>query len=152
MKKLTVLLFFIIFFVVFSFFATSKAYAKARIPVCFPCEAIDVVEELPDEEALNQGGSYLDLGYLHEEYGILFISFWNTNGKYVLTNEDKTTYYDISEEQLQELAKTYNVDVDGNPLGLWKKLGGKIILLIVIGIGIFVAFQKESEEDKAKSM
>lgn len=142
MKKLLFVLFFILF-------ATVNAQAKAGIPipVCFPCESIEVVEELPDEDALQQDGQYLELGYLYEEYGILFLSFWNTSGKYVLTNKEETAYYEVSEEQLQELKKTYNLELSENPLGIWKKLGGKMILVVLIGIGIFGATKKSKNEE-----
>ncbi|WP_338790036.1 hypothetical protein V9L05_04900 [Bernardetia sp. Wsw4-3y2] len=143
MKKLLFILFFI-------FFASLNAQAKARIPipVCFPCETIDVVEELPDEDALKQDGYYLEVGYLYEEYGFLFISFWNTNGKYVLCDKDETVYYEVSEEDLEGLKNTYNLELGENPLGIWKKLGGKIILVVLIGIGIFSALSKSEEKEE----
>lgn len=146
MKKLLILLFFVLF-------ASFDAHAKAGIPipVCFPCQSISVVEELPDEDALKQDGQYLELGYLYEEYGILFISLWNTDGQYVLCNKDETTYYEVSEEQLKELETKYNLDTGGNPLGLWKKLGGKLILLVLIGIGIFSAFSKSDDKESKEN-
>lgn len=142
MKKLLFILFFVVF-------ASANAHAKAGIPIpaCFPCTSMDIVQELPNEDSLKQEGQYLDLGYLYEEYGILFISIWNTDGQYVLCNEDKTIYYELSEEKLQQLKETHKLDVEENPLGLWKKFGGKIILLVLIGIGIFGAFSKSDDEE-----
>ncbi|WP_338768816.1 hypothetical protein WAF17_08575 [Bernardetia sp. ABR2-2B] len=135
------------------FFISVISYTQAKgipIPVCFPCEEITVVEELPDEENLKpeQAGYYLDLGYIYEEYGIVFIPFWNIEGKYVLYNKNHSTYYEITAEELQELQEKYDLDLDDNPLGLWAKFGGKLILMGFIGLAIFGMLSKSDEEEE----
>jgi len=128
-------------------FAT-QAQARKRIPACIPCEKIALVEDLPNDEALKEGGSHLNLGYLYKEYGIIFIPAWNTDGKYVLTNEGETTYYDITDEELEGIKKKYNLEISSSPLSFWKKIGGKIIYLIVIGLIIYGKFSPDDEEEE----
>lgn len=128
-------------------FAFNLQAKRFRIPVCFPCEKIATVQDLPDEENLKEAGSYLNLGYMYKEYGILFIPAWNEKGRYVLTNEDESVYYDLKEEELNELAKKYNVELSSNPLSFWKKIGGKIIYIILIALIVYGYFSKDEEEE-----
>ncbi len=128
------------------FFTTNIYARRRRIPACLPCEKIHLVEDLPNDESLLEQGSYLNLGYLYEEYGIIFIPAWNKEGKYVLTNEDETTYYDVSEDELAKLKEQYNLELSPNPLSFWKKIGGKIIYLIVIGLIIYGYLGKDDDE------
>lgn len=139
--KQIILLFFI------SLFA-FKAHARAKIPVCIPCEKIALVKDLPDDEYLQQDGSYLNLGYLHKEYGIIFIPAWNSGGQYVLTNEDKSMYYEIDEKQMAEIKEKYNLEFSSNPLSFWKKIGGKLIYLIIIGYFVYSKFFSSDDEDE----
>lgn len=143
--KQIILLFFI------SLFA-FKAHARRRgIPVCIPCEKIALVKDLPDDEYLQQDGSYLNLGYLHNEYGIIFIPAWNSGGKYVLTNEDQSIYYEVDEKQLAEIKEKYELSLSSNPLSLWKKIGGKLIYLIVIGYFVYSKFISSNEDDEEET-
>ena len=136
----------IILFLFFSFFVTTYSYARAKIPVCIPCEKIEVVKDLPNDKALLESGSYLNLGYLYEEYGAVFVPAWNTKGKYVLVNEAKTAYYDLTDDQLAQYTETYKLNLSDNPLSFWKKIGGKIIYLIFIGLIIIGKFGKDPEK------
>ncbi len=141
-----------IILLIFIALLANKAHArKGIIPVCIPCEKISLVKDLPNEEDLKQDGSFLNLGYLHNEYGIIFIPAWNSGGKYVLTNEDKTVYYEIDESQLEGIKQKYNVELSSNPLSFWKKIGGKLIYLAVIGFILYSKFfsKDEDEEDVA---
>lgn len=142
MKKIILLLF-------VAFFANEAHARRGRIPVCFPCEKIATVQDLPNEDSLKQNGSFLNLGYLHNEYGIIFIPAWNSGGKYVLVNNDESIYYDLSEAQLEELKKTHNLELSSNPLSFWKKIGGKLIYLIVIGFILYGQFSKGDDEEPA---
>ncbi|MNJ87671.1 hypothetical protein D3C87_51980 [compost metagenome] len=49
--------------------------AKAKIPVCIPCETIQTIQELPtDSEIQKLAGQKVNLSYLNNEYGILWMS------------------------------------------------------------------------------
>jgi len=136
-------------FAIFTLLLTTSTFAKARIPipVCFPCEDIAVIKDLPNDEALLQSGSYLNLGYLYEEYGAIFVPVWNNSGRYVLVNEAKTAYYDLSEEQLAEYKKAYDLELSSNPLSFWKKIGGKLVILLLLVLIIFVKTGSDDDDD-----
>jgi len=141
MKKLILL-------TIFSLFLSTYSFARGRIPVCMPCEKLEEVKNLPDDESLLESGEYLNLGYLYDEYGAVFVPAWNTKGRYVLINEAKTIYYDLTDEQLANYAKTYDVDTSGNPLSFWKKIGGKLIYLVLIGFAILSKLGKDPDEEE----
>jgi len=136
----------IILLIAFTVLCVNQAFAKrARIPVCFPCEKLALVEDLPDDENLKEGTDFLNLGYLYEEYSAVWIPAWNKKGKYVLVNEDETLYYDLTEAQLAELKTKYNLELSSHPLSLWKKIGGKIVYILLIG---FIVWSKLSPDDE----
>lgn len=141
----------IIFLTFFGLFISAYSYARKRIPVCIPCEKIEEVKDLPNDESLLESGSYLNLGYLYEEYGAVFVPVWNTTGKYVLINEAKDTYYDLTDEQLTEYSTAYNLDLSENPLSFWKKIGGKIVFLILLGLIIIGKFSKDPEKEEKET-
>lgn len=132
----------------FTLFLTSYSFARAKIPVCMPCEKLAEVKDLPNDESLLESGSYLNFGYLYEEYGVVWIPAWNTKGRYVLINEAKDSYYDLTDEQLTAYAEAYDIDLSANPLSFWNKIGAKIIYLILIGLIIFSYMGKDSDEDE----
>lgn len=137
----------VVLLIVFTVFVTSNSFARGKIPVCFPCEKVELVKDLPDDESLKEGSSYLNLGYYFEEYGIIYIPAWISSKKYVLMN-DGDTYYDLTDAQVKELESKYSLDLSSNPLSLWKKIGGKLIYLLVIGFLIWGQFSKNSEEEE----
>lgn len=138
-----------ILFTLFALFISVKSFARKRIPVCLPCEKLEEVQDLPNDESLLEAGTYLNLGYLYKEYGAVFVPVWNTSGTYVLINEDKTLYYEITEAQLEELKKTYNLELKPHPLSFWKKIGGKLVFLVVIALILYGKFGKDSDEEPA---
>jgi len=141
----------ILLLTIFTLFITSYSHARAKIPVCIPCEKLHEVQDLPNDEALLESGSYLNLGYLYNEYGAVFIPVWNTSGRYVLINEAKTVYYDLTEEQLLAYKEAYKLDLPSNPLSFWKKIGGKLIFLIIIGFILYGKFGKDPEEEEGET-
>lgn len=114
--------------------------AKAKIPLCFPCETIETIQELPtDSEIQKLAGQKVNLSYLNNEYGILWMSVWNTNGRYVLSDISNNTYFEIDPEIATVLKDKHNFDVATapDPLSFWKKFGGKIVFFILIGLLIW---------------
>lgn len=133
----------------------ASNYVSARggipIPVCFPCESIEIVEELPNNSEIQElAGEQVDIAYLNNEYGAIWVPVWNTDGRFVLSNKAKTTYYEIDDETAKILKEKHNFDITtaDNPLSFWTKIGGKLLvgalaLLMIWG-------QIPSKEDKVK--
>jgi hypothetical protein len=70
------------------------ANAKVKVPVCFPCETIESVQELPKESEIHtMAGETVNIAYFNNEYGAIWVPVWNSNGKYVLSNISNSTYY-----------------------------------------------------------
>ena len=147
----------IILLTIFALFVTTYSFARRGIPipVCMPCEKLEEVKDLPNDETLLVSGSHLNLGYIYEQYGAIFVPVWNTSGRFVLINESKTTYYDLTDEQLTEYQKAYDLDITSNPISFWGKIGGKLIVLLLVVIIVYLQFSKdpdEEEEEKPTSL
>ena len=109
--------------------------AKAKIPVCIPCETIQTIQELPtDSEIQKLAGQKVNLSYLNNEYGILWMSIWNTNGRYVLSDISNNTYFEIDTQAAKILKEKHSFDIETaeNQLSFWKKIGGKLVFLVII--------------------
>ena len=125
----------ILLIAIITFGTISIASAKARIPVCFPCEAMQQVQELPADSEIEQlAGEKVNLSYINNEYGLLWLSFWNTDGRYVLSDESNDSYYEIDEQAAQLLKEKHDFDIAtaDNPLSFMKKIGGKLILAVIL--------------------
>lgn len=145
MKKIVLLITFTVLF-------ANQAFAKrGRIPVCFPCEKLELVKDLPNDENLKEGTDYLNLGYFYKEYSAVWIPAWNTKGTYVLINEDQTVYYEITDTQLTELKTKYNLELADHPLSIWKKIGGKAVYLVIIAFILWSKFSPEKEEEEEET-
>lgn len=134
----------------------SLSSARARIPVCFPCESLQTVQELPADSEINTSPAQkLNVAYLNEEYGLLWMALWNTEGRFVLSNESNTTYYEIDAETEKFLKENHQFDVKtaDNPLSFWKKMGGKLVFIVVVG-GLLVggsSFKRKRKEPETKT-
>jgi hypothetical protein len=116
-----------------------SASARAKIPVCFPCESLETVKEIPTSSAINKmAGEAVHVSYLNKEYGILWTSVWNTDGRFVLSNASNSTYYEIDAEAAKLLKEENAFDVNSpSPLSFWKKAGGKIVFALLIALLIW---------------
>ncbi len=127
------------------------ANAKVKVPVCFPCETIESVQELPKESEIHaMAGETVNIAYFNNEYGAIWLPVWNSNGKYVLSNISNSTYYEIDAETAKILKEKHNFDINqDSPLSFWKKAGGKIVLGLLIGLLIWgqIPSKKEKQEE-----
>jgi hypothetical protein len=126
------------------------AAARARIPVCFPCESLTTAQELPkDSEIQEMVGEKVNIAYLNNEYGILWMSFWNTDGRYVLSDASNETYYEIDADAAKILKEKHNFDptTAGNPLSFWKKIGGKLVLIVIVVLLIWGNLPSKKKEE-----
>ncbi len=141
----------ILIIAIVTFFTTSSLSAKLRIPVCFPCETMETTLDLTqDDELSKMVGSEVNLSYLNDEYGILWTSAWNSNGRYVLSNSSNSMYWEIDDQVANILKEKHNFDVKTaeNPLSFWKKIGGKLVFILVIGLSIWGIIRSKKEKDE----
>lgn len=138
-----------IFFGVF-LFVSSIVNAKVKVPVCFPCENMQTVQELPaDSEIHKLTGEKVNIAYLNNEYGAVWVPVWNSDGRFVLSNTANTVYYDIDAELAKMLKDKHNFDIKQEySLSFWKKIGGKLVLVLLIGLIIWgqIPSKKEKQE------
>lgn len=111
------------------FLICTSVVAKARIPLCFPCEYIETTIDLPAEtEFYGENENPLNVGYRYKQVNILWIPIWNYEGEYCFVNDSEDTYYDLTEEEKTYLTENHDAKFDGSPLSIWNKAGGKVIL------------------------
>lgn len=132
-----------------TFFATNTVSAKAKIPFG-KMDVIEIVADLPDTEeyAVKEGSKeYLDLARIHQEYNIAWIfPAWITEEpKLVLAQKDSDEYYELPNEQLDQVIKDNQLNKESLvKLGFYRRYGGKLILLLIIGLIIYGIFAKSN--------
>ncbi|MBN9295594.1 MAG: hypothetical protein J0I41_01225 [Filimonas sp.] len=137
----------------------QHAAAKLKIPIGNR-EVLHKVADLPDTEdyLIEKGESdsgkvklvvvdkkrleskYLDLATLHEEFNIAWIMpLWVTKEpRLVGYNASNETYYNLTDEQLDEIIKANNLDKNKLlGLGFYTRFGGKLVALLLIGLIIY---------------
>jgi hypothetical protein len=136
---------------IIAFCSVTIASAKLRIPVCFPCETLQTTQELPDDSEIQKlAGQKVNLSYINDEYGILWLPIWNANGRYVLSDISNTTYFEIDAEAAKILKEDHNFNIENAepPLSFWKRIGGKLVLAVVILLLIWgnIPSKKEAKD------
>lgn len=141
-----------IFLLVGGLLAANYANARAKIPVCIPCEYIETVKDLPsDTEFIGEFNDPLNIGYKYEQFNIIWIPMWNKAGEYCLVNEAEDTYYDLTPAEIEYLKKEYpDISFEGSPLGLWDKMGGKAIVIGLVAL-YFLLGRKYDDDDASTS-
>ena len=143
MVKKTLLLSFI------SMSTVNAASAKAKIPFG-KIDKIEIVADLPDTEkyAVSKGSNeYQDLARMHQEYNIAWIiPVWITQEpKLVLTKKGTDEYYELTQDQLDQIVSENKLNKESLlQLGLYTKYGGKLIVLLIIGLIVYGIFSKAS--------
>ncbi|WP_413512297.1 hypothetical protein [Myroides odoratus] len=136
---------------VIAFFTINMVSAKAKIPVCLPCETIETTMELPtDSEIQKIVGQKVNVAYLNTEYGALTMSVWNENGRYVLADISNNTYVEIDDQIAEILKEKHDFDVKTaeSPLSFWKKIGGKLVFILIIALVIWGCLPSKKENIK----
>lgn len=143
----------IILSLIFTFCAINSATAKAKIPICLPCETIQTIQELPtDSEIQKIIGQKVNLAYLNNEYGALWLPLWNTDSKFVLSDISNNTYVEIDDQLAKILKEKHNFDIQTaeSPLTFWKKIGGKLVLLVIILLIIWAYIPSKNKTKEVK--
>lgn len=142
----------ILLLAVVTFFAVNGVSAKAKIPFG-KMDVIEIVADLPDTEmyAVKEGSKeYLDLARIHQEYNIAWIfPAWITQEpKLVLAKKESDEYYELTNEQLDQLIKDNQLNQESLiQLGFYKRYGAKLILLLIIGLIIYGIFSKSKPKN-----
>ncbi len=134
--------------------ASISASARARIPVCMPCEYLETTLDLPAEtEFIGESNDPLNVGYRFEQINIIWIPIWNYEGEYCLVNDAEDMYYDLTEDEKAYLTETHQASFEGSPLSLWDKMGGKAIILIILALILWGAIpsKKNKEEENTQT-
>lgn len=138
---------------IIAFCTITMVSAKAKIPLCTPCETIQTIQELPtDSEIQKLAGQKVNLSYLNNEYGIFGMSIWNSNGRYILSDISNNTYFEIDAKVAKILKDKHNFDVETaqNPLSFWKKIGGKLVFLLIVALLIWASIPSKKRDEDVK--
>lgn len=145
--------------------SSYQADARAKIPFG-DREVLTLVADLPDtEDYLIEKGSklsnrpdqYLDLATLHEEFNIAWLlPLWiNKEPRLVGYNKAKDLYYDIPDEELNQILTENKLDRKNlEKVGFYTRYGGKLIALIIIAFIIWgmIPSKKKAEDVKPQSV
>ena len=140
------------FLLVVTMFTPNIVSAKAKIPFG-KIDKIEIVVDLPNTEKYiaNEGSKeYLDLARMHQEYNIAWIiPAWITQEpKLVLTKKDSDEYFELTSEELNQIIIDNKLNKENLlQLGLYTKYGGKLILLLIIGLILYGIFSKDKPKN-----
>ena len=132
----------------------SAAFAKGA-PVFFSWggDSFYKVADLPDTYQYQFNSDFVDIGVKYSEIQIFFLPVWQYNMKYVaVIPNNSDSYYDLSNEEVMELATSASISIppiSQVKLDFWTAWGGKITLLLLIGLfvmyGMYSAKNEEAE-------
>ncbi|MDE5944014.1 MAG: hypothetical protein K2G93_00290 [Rikenella sp.] len=104
---------------------------------------------LPDS-LTSEEGNPLEFGITFEQFSLFYVPIWNYGEKeWAVYDAKARTIYTLDEETLAEFGDDYGWDVAKMPaLSFWNAIGGKLVLLLVLGaIGGFLLWKKAQEEN-----
>ena len=132
----------------------SAAFAKGA-PVFFSWggDSFYKVADLPDTYQYQFNSDFVDIGVKYSEIQIFFLPVWQYNMKYVaVIPNNSDSYYDLSNEEVMDLATSASISIppiSQVKLDFWTAWGGKITLLLLIGLfvmyGMYSAKNEEAE-------
>ena len=135
--------------VLFGAFFCMANIASAGIPIFYSNgEKVDITKTLPQEAVVNNN-EHVNLGTMYKQFSIFGIPVWNYGEtKYVLINDKKDKYCDLSAEIREMLKTNFTIELPEKPtIGFWNKIGGKIVLgVILAAIFIFFVTRKGRKE------
>ncbi|WP_152969722.1 hypothetical protein [Pedobacter sp. Hv1] len=132
-----------------SMLAANAVSAKPKIPFG-KIDKIEIVADLPNTEkyAVSIGSKeYLDLARMHQEYNIAWvIPVWITQDpKLVLAKKESDEYFELTNAQLDQIVNENKLNKESLlQLGLYTKYGGKLIVLLIIGLILYGIFSKDN--------
>ncbi len=111
-------------------------------------EKIIKVIDLPNtDDFRDNDGNYVDVGIKYKQFKILFIPIWNYDKHFCGYIGSDNFYLDLSKNKLDEIAGSVNLSLPDNPqIPLWDAIGGKFVLLLLIGVWIFWKLRSQGED------
>lgn len=132
------------------FVAYTESSARARVPYCSECQYILPVADLPDSAQFysDEYKAYANVAYVYKQFWIVWLPLWNYDGHYCLSIKDQEVYFDVDDEELKSYQAAYNLDLPSNPIPLWDKIGGKVIVLVLAAGAIWAYRSKDSDDEE----
>jgi len=137
----------------------QQANARKGIPIGAlygSSEKIDKVADFPDNDSFKVAdGKYIDLGVKYTVFTLFFVPVYTEKEPVLVGYQDDKTYYDIPQEQLNQLLTTYKLDrTKLEKLSFWNAFGGKIVFVLIIIIIIWglLPSKKKKEEVKPQTL
>lgn len=127
-----------------------ESSARAKVPYCSECQYILPVADLPDSTQFysEEYKAYADVGYVYKQFWILWVPLWNYDEHYCLNIKGQDVYFDIDDEELKSYQASFNLDLPENPISLWNKIGGKVVVLLLVAGGVWAYWGKGSDEEE----
>jgi hypothetical protein len=120
-------------------------------------EKVREIAALPDSEYYQTtDGQYFELGVRYNTLHIFWIPVWVKSEPMVCGYLNSDTYVDLTKEEIDEIVAETGIDLKGKVKAtLWDKMGGKIVILLIVGGIAFYYFkdkmsEKSTEEESAE--
>lgn len=130
-------------------FSSTTAFAKIRIPFG-EREVLKKVYDLPDTDSFKvRTGQYFDLATLHKEYNIAwFLPLYITEEPRLVGYDGQSdSYYDIPQNEMDAILASQKIkNADINKISFYKRYGGKLVGLLIIGLIIYGAIPSKKEK------
>jgi len=123
-------------------FSSNKSYAGGVV-IWGEAEKIREIAELPDSEFYQTtDGQYFEMGVRYNTIHIFWIPLWVKTAPMVCGYVNKDTYVELSQDDIDEILMQTGIDLQGKvKASLWDKMGGKIVLLLVITLILLFYFR-----------
>lgn len=118
--------------------------AEARsMPVFFSWggETIARVMDFPNTAYYRTGdGDYVDAGVIYKQITLFFLPLWNYDVRWAGYIGSEDSYIELSQSELEEMAQHSGWVLPSQPyISGWHAYGGKLVLLAVCALVVFVA-------------
>lgn len=129
--------------------SSTSAIARLKIPFG-EREVVKKVYDLPDTDEFKlKSGVYLDLATFHKEFNIAYILplYVITEPKLVGYDKQSETYYDLTESEIDGILASQKLKKeDLNKLPFYTRYGGKLVLLLIIGLAVWGYLPSKKEK------
>lgn len=108
--------------------------------------------DLPDS-LTSEAGNPLEFGVGFEQFSLFYVPIWNYGDtEYAVYDAETRTIYSLDEEDVEAFKQEYGWELPEKPgLSFWNRIGGKLILLVVLAAVVagWLMKNRESGEDAA---
>lgn len=113
-------------------------------------ERIVKVMDFPNTPDFHRpDGTYLDVGIKYKQIKILSIPLWNYDKRFCGYVGQSDQYIDLSQDELNQYAEYAKLELPQHPqIPLWDAVGGKLVLVVLLGGLILWNIRSEKKEEK----